>query len=61
MLPADADIARGRISILTPVGAALYGLAAGHTIDWPDLDGNYRAINIVKVQSGEIASAAGAH
>ena len=49
VLPAQADIANGRISILTPMGAALYGLAAGHTIHWPDLDGNYRAIRVVGV------------
>ena len=32
VLPADADLAQSRLSILTPMGAALYGLAAGHTI-----------------------------
>ena len=34
--PSDADIAEGRISILTPVGAALIGLRAGQSILWPD-------------------------
>lgn len=34
--PSDADIAQGRISILTPVGAALIGLRAGQSILWPD-------------------------
>ncbi|WP_326524179.1 nucleoside diphosphate kinase regulator [Sphingomonas sp.] len=34
--PADADISAGRISILTPVGAALIGLRAGQSILWPD-------------------------
>jgi regulator of nucleoside diphosphate kinase len=33
VLPGEANIAEGRISILTPMGAALYGLAAGHCID----------------------------
>jgi len=51
VLPADADIAEGRISILTPMGAALYGLAAGACISWPDLDGNERPIRIVSVES----------
>jgi len=50
VLPADADIAEGRISILTPMGAALYGLAAGACISWPDLDGNERPIRIVRVE-----------
>jgi len=49
VLPVDANIAEGRISILTPVGAALYGLRAGDAIDWPDIDGNERRITIVRV------------
>jgi regulator of nucleoside diphosphate kinase len=49
VLPADADIAEGRVSILTPMGAALYGLADGHSIDWPDLHGNLRRIRIIRV------------
>ena len=48
-LPGEANIAEGRISILTPMGAALYGLRAGSSIDWPDLDGNKRRINIIRV------------
>lgn len=57
VLPADANIALGQISILTPVGAALYGLAAGQTIDWPDLEGRERKIRILAVrqpQHGEV-------
>jgi regulator of nucleoside diphosphate kinase len=34
--PSEADISEGRISILTPVGAALIGLRAGQSILWPD-------------------------
>ena len=49
VLPAHADIAEGRISILTPMGAALYGLKTGDSIDWPDLDGNKRRIRISRV------------
>ena len=49
VMPIDADIEEGRISILTPVGAALYGLRAGDAIDWPDLDGKERRITIVGV------------
>jgi regulator of nucleoside diphosphate kinase len=50
VLPANANIAHGRISILTPMGAALYGLTAGQSITWPDLDGNGRRIRIVRVR-----------
>lgn len=50
VLPATANIALGRISILTPMGAALYGLMAGQSIDWPDLDGHSRRIRILRVR-----------
>ena len=50
VLPALANIAEGRISILTPMGAALYGLMAGQSIDWPNLDGHERRIRIVRVR-----------
>ena len=49
VLPAEADIAKGRVSILTPMGAALYGLAAGQTIHWPDLNDNHCPIRIIRV------------
>ncbi len=52
VLPVDANIAEGRVSILTPVGAALYGLAEGACINWPDLDGNERMIRILRVRQG---------
>lgn len=32
--PDEADVAQGRISILTPVGAALIGLSVGQSIEW---------------------------
>ena len=50
VLPAEANISEGKISILTPVGAALYGLMAGQTIDWPDLSGEVRKIRILRVR-----------
>jgi regulator of nucleoside diphosphate kinase len=50
VMPAEANIAEGRISILTPMGAALYGLASGACIDWPDISGNERRIRIVRVE-----------
>ena len=53
VLPAEANISLGRISILTPVGAALYGLSTGQSIDWPDLSGRQRRIRIVSVRRPE--------
>jgi transcription elongation GreA/GreB family factor len=32
------------------MGAALYGLTAGQSIDWPDLDGHERRIKILRVR-----------
>ena len=49
VLPVHANIGEGRISILTPMGAALYGLRTGDSIDWPDLDGKERRIRIARV------------
>ena len=53
VLPGHANIAEGKISILTPMGAALYGLMAGQSIDWPDLEGTERRIRIVRVEQPE--------
>lgn len=47
--PGEADIAAGRISILTPVGAGLIGLREGQSILWPDRDGHERELRIVAV------------
>ncbi len=50
VMPADANISLGKISILTPVGAALYGLRKDQSIDWPDLSGEVRRIRIIRVR-----------
>lgn len=48
--PNMADLAAGRISILTPVGAGLIGLQAGQSIVWPDRDGRERTLKILDVR-----------
>lgn len=50
VMPAEANISEGKMSILTPVGAALYGLRKDQSIDWPDLSGEVRKIRIVRVR-----------
>lgn len=50
VLPGEANIAVGQISILTPMGAGLYGLMAGQSIDWPDIEGRDRRIRILAVR-----------
>lgn len=47
--PAEADIAAGRVSILTPVGAGLIGMSEGAEILWPDREGRKRSLRILKV------------
>jgi len=47
--PKDADIAEGRLSILTPVGAGLIGLRIGQSISWPDRNGEERLLTIENV------------
>lgn len=53
--PRDADIAAGRVSILTPVGAGLIGMTAGGSIRWPDRDGHDRVLRIVSVTPADAA------
>lgn len=48
--PAQADIAEGRISIMTPIGAGLIGLAEGQSIAWPDREGRVRLLRVLKVR-----------
>lgn len=50
VLPAQADIDAGRISILTSVGAGLIGLRAGQSIDWPCPSGRPRVLRILGVK-----------
>ena len=47
--PKDADSELQRISVLTPIGAALIGLSKGASIDWPDRAGEYRRLRILDV------------
>ena len=48
--PAFADIAAGRVSILTPVGAGLIGLRTGQSILWPDRSGEEHRLTIIEVK-----------
>lgn len=48
--PASADISQGRISIMTPVGAALIGLSSGQSITWLGLDGQERWLTVLTVE-----------
>jgi regulator of nucleoside diphosphate kinase len=48
-LPKSADILAGRISVLTPVGAALIGLSPGQSMEWLGNDGKERVLTVLAV------------
>jgi regulator of nucleoside diphosphate kinase len=51
VLPGEADIAEGRISVLSLVGAGLMGLSEGQSIDWPTQDGRLRRLTVLRVDA----------
>jgi regulator of nucleoside diphosphate kinase len=48
--PAHADPDHDRISVLTPVGAALIGLSVGQSIEWPLRDGQRHRLRVCAVR-----------
>ena len=58
VFPGEADIAQGKVSMLTPIGAALIGLSAGQSIDWTARDGRVHRLTVETVEApGSIAAA----
>jgi regulator of nucleoside diphosphate kinase len=51
--PADADIAQGKVSILTPIGTALLGLRVGQSIDFVANDGRAHKLTVISVDAAE--------
>lgn len=49
VFPKLADIAAGKISILTPVGSALIGLRKGQSISYRARDGRPQSLTVVDV------------
>jgi regulator of nucleoside diphosphate kinase len=47
--PARANISLGRISVLTPVGAALIGLRTGQSITYEARDGRRNVVTVLSV------------
>jgi regulator of nucleoside diphosphate kinase len=48
--PVDEDSDAHKISVMTPVGAALIGLAEGQSISWTARDGRKHELTVVKVK-----------
>lgn len=53
--PGEADIGQGRISVLTPVGAALLGLSKGQSIDWATRTGAAKRLTVLDVREPAFA------
>lgn len=47
--PEEADMEKSRLSVLTPVGAALIGLKVGQSIEWRTRLGEERTLTVLKV------------
>lgn len=47
--PDAADVEAKKISILTPIGAALIGLSVGQTIEFQTPGGRWRSLTVLKV------------
>lgn len=49
VFPAEADIDRKWISVMTPIGAALIGLRKGQSITWLTRDGRKQVLTVLRV------------
>ena len=49
--PGEADVSQGRISVLTPVGAALIGLSVDQSIEWETQSGGRRSLTVLAVDA----------
>jgi regulator of nucleoside diphosphate kinase len=52
--PREANIDLQRISILTPIGAALIGLSPSQTIQWPSPGGSMETLTVLEVSNESI-------
>lgn len=50
VLPDEADIDLGRVSVMSFVGAGLLGLKEGDGIDWPDASGRERRLTPILIE-----------
>ncbi|EKE76531.1 MULTISPECIES: nucleoside diphosphate kinase regulator [Oceanibaculum] len=57
VMPAEADIAQGRISIATPIGVALIGLSEGQSMTAHARDGRENLLTVMKVSAPQPAEA----
>lgn len=48
--PEYADIEKNRISVMTPIGVALIGMAAERSIDWTTRSGDVKRLTVLEVR-----------
>lgn len=53
--PKDADIDQNRISILTPIGAALIGMSPTQSIQWQSPAGGVSSLTVLDVKNEDVA------
>jgi len=51
--PHEADAEAGRVSVLTPIGAALIGLSVGQSIEWQTPSGDWRSVTVLQAEAPE--------
>ena len=49
--PEEADISKAKVSVLTPIGTALIGVRAGHSITWETRTGDLRTLTVLQVRA----------
>jgi regulator of nucleoside diphosphate kinase len=49
--PADESLDQHRLSVMTPIGAALIGLGVGQSISWPARDGKLHRLTVQDVKA----------
>lgn len=54
VLPNEADIDAGKVSVLSHVGAGLIGLVEGYTISWTDPSGSEHSLTPVMIEDAEV-------
>lgn len=53
--PNEADISKGRISVLTPIGTALIGVPVGKSIHWTTRNGETKRLTVLQVHEPAVA------
>lgn len=51
--PHEAGGAAGKVSVLTPIGAALIGLSVGQSIEWQTPAGEWRSLTVLRADPPE--------